>query len=1016
MAELNNQITFCTYNANNYNAAKYEITKDLFNKCDFLLLQETWLTEKEFIRKFKNDFPNSECISSSQMDLDDIKPGRPYGGVAICYHTKLKCIVENIPTKLKSICAIKISIGNLSILLVNTYMPCSEKSDAIDKYSNILREIGSLCMKSSTQYLILGGDYNADPSRNDMRTQLFKNFITQEKLNNALNKDIANVPYTYWNTRVNPPTTSTVDHFLLSPNLYDSIVHYETLFLHNDFSDHFPVILTLDIDIEYHETHTKEFKPSVAWYKCDQITIDCYKNETDKLLLQVNPQHEALSCRNYNCKEHTNHLRELHNKLIDICSEASRKHLPHTTANNIKKVVPGWNEHVKESAEIARFWHDIWVNQGKPKQGDIATMKRKTRLKYHYAIRYVTKENIRIRNNKMGDAISMNNDRELWDEVRKLTKTNNSLPNMMDGLTGDEEISHIFSEKYDTLYNSVGYNIQDLNNLMDDIESRINAGCPNHTHTLTVKELKDGIEKLKSGKKEENGLFSNHFIYGSDRLIVMLTLLFNSMFIHGIAPDELLLGTMIPLIKESRASKQSSDNYRALTIGTGLSKLLDIIILNRQKDVLNTSDLQFGFKSKSSTTMCTFMVLETIEYYKSKGSKVHVLLLDASKAFDRVNYIKLFEKLCNKGMCPLTIRLMLNMYTNQKLQVKWNGYKSEKFNVTNGVRQGGVLSPLLFSVYMDELLEKLKENGSGCHIGNHFVGAFGYADDLILLCPSVSGMNEMIKICEEYAHIHSILFNGKKSKYLIFGNFRYDVTIKVNNETVPRCESAIHLGHLLHTIDTNNAMTEDAIKGFHRSSHGFLARFGSCNTTTKNKLFHQYCQSMYGSQLWSMTSSSVNKLCTQWRKNHRRVLSVPSTTHCDMLPLIADNLPIETRLDSKYLAFYKSIATSDNKLVNYIARSRLNTYSSTMGKNMTHLLYKYNLQMDDVLTFSKMKMKEHCYQKWKADINEDYIIYSQIVRELILTKENRLQICFSNDNFEFSYNAYDYIIDSLCTV
>merc|ERR1712240_384036 len=148
---------------------------------------------------------------------------------------------------------------------------------------------------------------------------------------------------------------------------------------------------------------------------------------------------------------------------------------------------------------------------------------------------------------------------------------------------------------------------------------------------------------------------------------------------------------------------------------------------------------------------------------------------------------------------------------------------------------GGVLSPLLFSVYMDELLEKLKENGSGCHIVNQFVGAFGYADDLILLCPSVSGMNEMIKICEEYAHIHSILFNGKKSKYLIFGNFRYDVTIKVNNETVPRCESAIHLGHLLHTIDTNNAMTEDAIKRFHRSSHGFLARFGSCNTTTKCK-------------------------------------------------------------------------------------------------------------------------------------------------------------------------------------
>ena len=91
------------------------------------------------------------------------------------------------------------------------------------------------------------------------------------------------------------------------------------------------------------------------------------------------------------------------------------------------------------------------------------------------------------------------------------------------------------------------------------------------------------------------------------------------------------------------------NNYRALTIGTGMAKILDIIVLNQQKEKLSTSDLQFGFKEKLSTTMCSFMVLETIAYYKSKGSNVHVLLLDASKAFDRVDYIKLFEKLVNKG-------------------------------------------------------------------------------------------------------------------------------------------------------------------------------------------------------------------------------------------------------------------------------------------------------------------------------------------------------------------------------
>merc|ERR1712121_375112 len=105
---------------------------------------------------------------------------------------------------------------------------------------------------------------------------------------------------------------------------------------------------------------------------------------------------------------------------------------------------------------------------------------------------------------------------------------------------------------------------------------------------------------LKNDKKEENGLNSNHLKHASDRLVVIITLLFNSMLSHGMAPDELLLGTMIPLIKDGRLSKQCSDNYRALTIGTGLSKLLETVILNKQTEALQTSELQFGFKEKSS--------------------------------------------------------------------------------------------------------------------------------------------------------------------------------------------------------------------------------------------------------------------------------------------------------------------------------------------------------------------------------------------------------------------------------
>ena len=488
----------------------------------------------------------------------------------------------------------------------------------------------------------MGGDWNAYPSRNDGKTILFKQFLKYENLYNALETDIADVPYTCISNdqignRVG--SNSKIYHFIISPSLKHSI----------------------DIDMQLHKTHERDFKPSVAWQKCDDISIGKYKDKLNQNLLQINPNHEAWNCKDFKCTKHYEYIQNVHNSIIGLWLEASNTCLPHTSNNAEKgqKVIPGWNEHVKERKKYAKECHDAWIRDGKPREGVIAREKRISRLRFHYAIRYVTKENIRLRNIKMGEAVANNNDRSLWDEARKMTKASNKLPTMMDGLTDETEISNIFSDKYKTLYNSVGYSQRNMDNLHKEIETQISNGCASkpeqsdHSHQITIKNVKDAIGILKNDKKEENGLNSNHLKHAPDRLIVIITLLFNCMLSHGIAPDELLLGTMIPLIKDSRGKKHCSDNYRALTIGTGLSKLLDIVIRNMQTKALKTSDLQFGFKEKSSTSMCTFAVVETIEYYKSNGSNVHVLLLDASKAFDRVNYIKLFEKMLKKGMCPL---------------------------------------------------------------------------------------------------------------------------------------------------------------------------------------------------------------------------------------------------------------------------------------------------------------------------------------------------------------------------
>ena len=226
----------------------------------------------------------------------------------------------------------------------------------------------------------------------------------------------------------------------------------------------------------------------------------------------------------------------------------------------------------------------------------------------------------------------------------------------------------------------------------------------------------------------------------------------------------------------------------------------------------------------------------------------------------------------------------------------------------------------------------------------------------------------MISICEEYAKEHSIMFNGSKSKYLVFGNYKYNPIIKVNNENVSRCDSALYLGHLLHTKNTTKEIIEHAIKEFKKNYYGFISRFESCYNSTKDKLFHQYCCSMYGSQLWDKTSTAIENMYTQWQKAHRQILSLPYKTHCDLLPLIADNMPLEYILDSRYFAFYKSIVNSKNKIISHTASIKIFDCSSTLGRNITHLMHKYELLIEDMLSLSKPKIRERCLNKWMSGI------------------------------------------------
>ena len=130
--------------------------------------------------------------------------------------------------------------------------------------------------------------------------------------------------------------------------------------------------------------------------------------------------------------------------------------------------------------------------------------------------------------------------------------------------------------------------------------------------------------------------------------------------------------------------------------------------------------------------------------------------MDASKAFDRVNHWTLFKKLIDRGMPDVFVRLLVYWYRTQNACVRWSTACSEMFTVSNGVRQGGILSPLFCNVYMDGLSDILCKTECGCTMGGRMINHLMYADDVVILSPSAKGLQRLINICAAYMTLHLI--------------------------------------------------------------------------------------------------------------------------------------------------------------------------------------------------------------------------------------------------------------------
>ena len=155
--------------------------------------------------------------------------------------------------------------------------------------------------------------------------------------------------------------------------------------------------------------------------------------------------------------------------------------------------------------------------------------------------------------------------------------------------------------------------------------------------------------------------------------------------------------------------------------------------------------------------------------YTRQHSPSYTCFLDKYKAFDKINNFKLFRKLLDRKTSIVIVRILLFWYSKQTVCIKWGrSISGFFFCISNGVRQGGILSPKLFSVYIDDLSDKLVKCKVGCYIDTLCMNHVMYADDICLMAPSPAALQELIDICYDFSVQNDLSFNSSKLYCMVF--------------------------------------------------------------------------------------------------------------------------------------------------------------------------------------------------------------------------------------------------------
>ena len=270
-------------------------------------------------------------------------------------------------------------------------------------------------------------------------------------------------------------------------------------------------------------------------------------------------------------------------------------------------------------------------------------------------------------------------------------------------------------------------------------------------------EILQAIKHLKKGKSGgPDSLIPEFFMESIDILLTVLNKLFNRLFQSGYFPPCWSQSIIVPLHK--RGDINCTDNYRGISLLDVFGKIYVSIINRRVTFYINVydkiSEAQAGFREGYLTVDNAFILSAILQkYLNRKGGKLYVCFVDFKKAFDSVNRQKLWQVLTTNGIKGNVFKAIYSMYACVKSCVRFNNECTNTFDCPVGLRQGCLLSPVIFSIFVNEL-SKLIENSDICGIQLFpditEILLLLFADDIALMADSIRGLQKQINITEKF--------------------------------------------------------------------------------------------------------------------------------------------------------------------------------------------------------------------------------------------------------------------------